>query len=62
MPVVALADGLIWRYLVAAMSKGHVKVTNAQAQRIAEYLERVVPRSPAEQAELLAIHRALVPR
>lgn len=44
------------------MSKGSVKVNSAQAARIAEYLERVVPRSAAEQAELLAIHRALVPR
>lgn len=44
------------------MSKGRVKVTDAQAARIAQYLERVVPKSLAEQAELLAIHRALVPR
>ena len=44
------------------MSKGRVKVTDAQAQRIAQYLARVVPRSPAEQAELLAMVKALVPR
>ena len=44
------------------MSKGRVKVTDAQAERIASYLARVVPRSPAEQAELLAMVKALVPR
>ena len=44
------------------MSKGRIKVTEAQAQRIAEFLSRVVPRGEAEAAELLSIQKVLVPR
>lgn len=39
-----------------------VKLTEAEAARIAVYLARVVPRGPAEAAELLAINKQLVPR
>jgi hypothetical protein len=40
------------------VSGGHVKLRTAEAQRIADYLQRIVP-APAEHAELLALIKRL---